>query len=32
VELRWVSLAEALELLPNMFGPVFDYLAGPDAS
>jgi hypothetical protein len=26
VELRWVSLVEALELLPRMFGPVRDYL------
>jgi 8-oxo-dGTP diphosphatase len=29
MELRWVSLVEALELLPSMFGPVRDYLAGP---
>jgi 8-oxo-dGTP pyrophosphatase MutT (NUDIX family) len=28
VELRWVSPVEALELLPSMFGPVRDYLAG----
>jgi 8-oxo-dGTP diphosphatase len=26
-EVRWVSLAEADELLPGMFGPVRDYLA-----
>jgi 8-oxo-dGTP diphosphatase len=26
-EVRWVSLAEALELLPDMFGPVRDHLA-----
>jgi hypothetical protein len=28
VELRWVSLVEALELLPSMLDPVRDYLAG----
>lgn len=27
LEVRWVSLAEAEELLPGMFGPVHDYLA-----
>lgn len=27
-EVRWASLAEALELMPDMFGPVRDYLAG----
>lgn len=26
-EVRWVSLAEAEELMPDMFGPVRDYLA-----
>ena len=26
-EVRWASLAEALELLPDMFGPVREYLA-----
>jgi 8-oxo-dGTP diphosphatase len=26
-EVRWASLAEALELMPDMFGPVRDYLA-----
>jgi 8-oxo-dGTP pyrophosphatase MutT (NUDIX family) len=26
-EVRWVSLAEAVELLPGMFGPVRNYLA-----
>jgi hypothetical protein len=31
VELRWVSLVEALEL-PRMFGPVRDYLASRGAS
>jgi hypothetical protein len=28
VELRWASLGEALELLPSVFSPVHDYLAG----
>jgi 8-oxo-dGTP diphosphatase len=27
-EVRWISLAEADELLPGMFGPVHDYLGG----
>lgn len=27
-EVRWASLDEALSLLPDMFGPVRDYLAG----
>ena len=26
-EVRWVSLAEAERLMPDMFGPVHDYLS-----